>query len=59
MARGEILTNHPAWVVATPIFDVLPSNRMREPDMLNLRNQFAVFRFEITKSRSCVKKLKK
>ena len=56
MARGEILTNHPAWVVvATPIFDVLPSNRMRDPDMLNLRNQFAVFRFEITKSRSCVK----
>ena len=52
---GEILTNHPAWVVATPIFDVLPSNRMRDPDMLNLRNQFTVFRFEITKSRSCVK----
>lgn len=22
MARGEILTNHPAWVVATPIPDV-------------------------------------
>lgn len=56
MARGEILTNHPAWVVvATPIFDVLPSNRMREPDMLNLRNQFAVFRFEITKSDNCAK----
>lgn len=55
MARGKILTNHPAWVVATPIFDVLPSNRMRDPDMLNLRNQFTVFRFEITKSRSCVK----
>ena len=43
MARGEILTNHPAWVVATPIFDVLPSNRMRDPDRCNF--QESVYRF--------------